>query len=489
MLESLPTSLHAFLVHARGLNVFMGSYFTWLFPLRVVEFALMMVLYYFLPKAKFQNLVLVALGLHAAWIHSPGFMLLFLAGCLMEWLLAVGVSRSPDGPWRGRLVWISVAGNSALLAVIMLKGFHQTWLELLGSSEATRWMGGFASQFLKVGIKVALIASKTTLTLDAYRNRNRKPPEFLSSMAFMFLFTRVNGTLVDRSRDTIPQLERRRRWADVRLGAALWLLLQGVAELAMGYEIQSHGLALAAPGVGIGAAILGILELSLYLWLQFVGLVNVCRAFAAVAGIRLPENFDAPFLSTNIADFWRRWNTTLMGWLSEEVFARLAFRFRKLEEWGMALATIATFLVCGMLHRLDFRTLTWWVIQAGVLVSYMLARKRIRKFWKALGNPAWVPQVSTFATFLFCSYSMVTELFGGFGPVSMIARSRASVSWPETVDAFSTFRAVLFCSIGFGLQAAPRYLGGDTWDKPMPGWVRALAALALAAVAFSARLA
>jgi D-alanyl-lipoteichoic acid acyltransferase DltB (MBOAT superfamily) len=67
-------------------------------------------------------------------------------------------------------------------------------------------------------------------------------------------------------------------------------------------------------------------------------------------GFDISQNFNYPFFSRNIAEFWRRWHITLTSWMTDYVFTPLAIAFRNLGRWGAVLATLITFIAIGAWH-------------------------------------------------------------------------------------------------------------------------------------------
>ncbi len=91
----------------------------------------------------------------------------------------------------------------------------------------------------------------------------------------------------------------------------------------------------------------------LYIYLNFSGYCDVVIAAAKLSHIDLPENFNHPFLATNIQSYWQRWHITFSTWIRAHVFFPLMRLLRGWGAWGTPLALILTFIIVGLWHGTD----------------------------------------------------------------------------------------------------------------------------------------
>jgi alginate O-acetyltransferase complex protein AlgI len=117
----------------------------------------------------------------------------------------------------------------------------------------------------------------------------------------------------------------------------------------------------------------------LNLYLQFSGFSDVAIGFALLLGYRVIENFRWPYLSVNIAEFWRRWHISLTSWSRDYVYMPLLGVTR-----NPYAATVASFLMIGLWHELSLRYVFWALYHAGgVLAWQSWQRIKRRRKWIA----------------------------------------------------------------------------------------------------------
>ncbi len=133
-------------------------------------------------------------------------------------------------------------------------------------------------------------------------------------------------------------------------------MLPGLSEHGFGFSlavIEIHGL-------------FSFLHGYLDLWIYSV----LAQALSRLFGYDCPDNFRAPLLATNIADFWRRWHITLSGWARDYVFFPLLLRYR-----NPYIANVATMLTIGLWHAFNVNWILWSLCHASAMVAYDAFKK------------------------------------------------------------------------------------------------------------------
>ncbi len=132
---------------------------------------------------------------------------------------------------------------------------------------------------------------------------------------------------------------------------------------------------------------LAILAYGLQLYLDFSGYVDIVLGTAILFGINLPTNFNFPYLSTSIADFWRRWHISLGNWLRDYIYIPLGGSRLGLIRTCLNLLTLM--LISGIWHGADWGYLLWGVIHGMALIIHRLTHTLSEKveslalFWRS----------------------------------------------------------------------------------------------------------
>lgn len=269
----------------------------------------------------------------------------------LVWLLAATTLSYLAGlliPKHKWVLWISVGIN--VLALLLVKLQPVTGMEFA----APLGVSYFTLRILSYTIDIS---------------RGTYPPErnflryglYVSYLPAVFL-----GPIERYDRFRAAALEERRiTWDAVSGGGVrvLWGLFKKLAIAARAGVVV--GTISASPDRYQGAwALLAMALYSLQLYADFSGGMDVVLGVSRMLGIRLSENFNAPYFSQTLAEFWRRWHITLGGWLRDYVYIPMGgSRKGKARK---ALNTVLTFLVSGLWHGVSYLA---WGLFHGIFVS------------------------------------------------------------------------------------------------------------------------
>ena len=93
-----------------------------------------------------------------------------------------------------------------------------------------------------------------------------------------------------------------------------------------------------------------ILIQPLYLYFDFSGYTDIAIGIARAFGIKIPMNFNRPFLAENMTNFWKRFHASLSSWFHDFIFMRILFRYRKYKKHATTLALFLTWILFGIWH-------------------------------------------------------------------------------------------------------------------------------------------
>jgi len=416
--------------------VFSSPTFLFLFlPLVLAAYAIA-------PRRASNAVLLVASLAFYAWGVGT-FVFLIVASTILDWALgfAIGRARAGSDPRRARLlVTASVVQNLALLGWFKYANF--AFLQL---DHVFRWFGepgpSLAHIALPIGISFFTF-EKISYTVDIGRGVVEPRRSLADMLLFVSLFPRSIAGPIVRFSELGPQLrDHPSRLDDVAAGALRFghglvkkvVVADAVAPVADA-AFAAHGSALTTQTAWLGA-----LAYAVQILFDFSGYSDMAIGLAQIMGFRLPENFDRPYSSVSITDFWRRWHMTLSRWFRDYVYIPLGgSRTTRARTLGNL---VVVFVLCGLWHGAQW-TFVVWGLYHGVLL--LLER--------------------------------VTGLRGIDGPVRLVALRRALTFVLVTVG-WVVFRAPSLSAAGSHLAAlVPTHLG------PLaPDVQRALSAQALIA--------
>jgi D-alanyl-lipoteichoic acid acyltransferase DltB (MBOAT superfamily) len=284
---------------------------------------------------------------------------------------------------------VGIAFNLALLSVF--KYVPPATVHILPAS-----LQEFGRLALPLGISFWTFQAISYL-FDLYREEDLDPT-FIEFALYMVFFPVTISGPVCRMPAMLPQFrsEETTLWSDIILGlrriAVGFFMMQlgkllGQGILAGDGIVSGFDHATQWSGVDVWCLAFGY---GLQLFFDFAGYTHIAAGAARALGIKVPENFERPFASTNPSEFWTRWHMSLSFWIRDYVFFPLATLRR--EVWWRHLALVLSMVVFGLWHKAAVLFLIWGSYQGLLLVTHRLWQQIGRrldwqptKIWNGLG--------------------------------------------------------------------------------------------------------
>ncbi len=327
-------------------------------------------------RARKAMLLVASFVFYGVW--DPRFLLLIWFMTLVNYGAALGIERA-DGT-RARNWWLAItlAIDVGILGVFKYANFFLDSMESL--------LGGLGMEVSHVTLHITLPVGISFFTfqamsyvIDVHRRELRAERNLGAVALYIAFFPQLVAGPIVRAIDFLPQLEVPRRLAQVAWRPAIALFVVGFFKKAViadtiGAQIDPYW---ADPGAyGTSAAVLAVLGYTAQIYCDFSGYSDMAIAVAAMFGYRLPLNFDFPYFSVSLTDFWRRWHISLSSWLRDYVYIPLGGNRRgRVKTYRNLLLTMLigglwhgaawTFVVWGALHGVGLAAEKWWSDRGG----------------------------------------------------------------------------------------------------------------------------
>jgi len=217
--------------------------------------------------------------------------------------------------------------------------------------------------------------------IDIRRDDIEPTRNIIDFATYVAFFPCILSGPIDRPATLIPQLKRKRifdfSFTVDGMRQVLWGLFKKVViadNCAVYVDHVFESFQLQSGGTILLAAVI----FSVQIYADFSGYSDMAIGIAKILGFKVTRNFDYPFFAQNIAEFWRKWHISLTSWLTDYIFTPLNFIWRKWRKWGMILAIIINFILCGLWHG-DKWTYILWGFYHGLLFIPLIFSGTISK--------------------------------------------------------------------------------------------------------------
>jgi len=326
-------------------------------------------------RARLTLLLLASYLFYSNW--GVGFLSVLIASSLLNFILGALLRHR----MTSARLWLGVSLN------VILLGFFKYLPPLAKAVWTTSWHLGFARKiFMPVGMSFWTFQGLSYL-FDVYRGEELDP-SILEFCLYMAFWPVVLAGPVCRLPDMLPQFRKEHvfSWDDISEGS--FRLIQGAfmklflattlgAGLVFGQGVTAGFDAVKSGWGGLDIWFLGI-GFGFLLFFDFAGYSHIVIGTARLFGIRLPENFNRPFLSTTPSIFWTRWHMSLSSWIRDYVFVPLAAASRN-RRWPYAVFVIAMTLF-GLWHAAKWTFIAWGTYHGVILVIHRIGQQIKRKY-------------------------------------------------------------------------------------------------------------
>lgn len=309
------------------------------------------------------------------------------------------VAQANWSPRRLAILWLGIVLNVLVLLSFKYVPFLlESAGLLLKLPEATQSAGWFRAHiFAPLGLSFFTFECLAYL-IDVYRGAPASQ-QLLQFAAYKFFFPKLISGPITRYHHLTTQLQSLKFPSAERVTEGLWLIASGAVKKGLLADRLAILVNLSFENVqraGSGDIWLATLAYGLQLYLDFSGYVDIARGSAMLMGLNLPENFDYPYFSTSIADFWRRWHITLGDWLRNYLYFPLGGSRKSLDRTCLNLLIVM--LIAGIWHGAAWGFVVWGWVHGIALVIHRLTEALsnrlplLKRWWQSFPGvvTAWL---------------------------------------------------------------------------------------------------
>lgn len=356
--------------------------------------------YISLSKTHRPKLVFVTLfSLYFYYKSSGGYFILLVLATIIDFTLARLIHMSSD-QWKRKLyIIITLVVNLGMLGYFKYTNFILDSFFSLGGKEFQP-----LDIFLPVGVSFFTFQS-LSYTLDVYRGHLKPVDHILDYAFFVSFFPQLVAGPIVRASEFLPQIYRPTIVSAEMFGRGIFLIGCGLFKKAVISDYISTNFVdrvFDAPSLYSGLEnLFAVYGYALQIYCDFSGYSDMAIGIALLLGFRFPLNFDSPYQSKNITEFWRRWHISLSTWLRDYLYISLGGnRKGELRTYANQMFTM---LLGGLWHGASWRFIIWGALHGMALTLHKFYRSRFPRLNKRY-SPRWnfVRILITFHFVCFC---------------------------------------------------------------------------------------
>jgi len=374
-------------------------------------------------------------------------------GSTIDFYVGRALVRAKTRAHRNALLLVSVVYYLGVLALFKYWNFAADSIAALLAAAGAHVSPTHLRLVLPFGISFFTFETMS-YTIDVWRGEMPPADKYLDYLLFVCFFPHLVAGPIVRPRQMLPQLAAPPRMDAAMQARGLWRIATGLAKKIIIGDFLAQAIVnrvFSTPERFTSLEVLlAVYAYAVQIYADFSGYSDVAIGSAALFGYELPENFDAPYISTNLQEFWHRWHISLSTWLRDYLYKPLG---------GSRKGTIATYrnlmitmVLGGLWHGASWNFVIWGALHGGALaVTRMWQRARGEK--AAMGA---MRVVTIVATFHFVCLAWIFFRAPTFAHATLALQRIAGTSW--TID-HVTPKVLVAIGAGLVLHFVPK-----DWD-------------------------
>jgi len=328
--------------------VFSSAVFLWLFL--PIVFCINLIL-----PSKLSNIFLLLASLFFYAWGEPVYVVLMLFTILVNWLIGIAVSKTQN--YKKVFLILGIAVDLSILGFFKYAGFLVNIL----NSVLHREIISFPELSLPIGISFFTFQA-ISYVVDVYRKDTEKSNSIIKVALYISFFPQLIAGPIVKYKEISEQIDRREvtkqgtaeGFRKFIYGLSKKVLIANIlgksVDIIFGLEMSSVGFLLAWAGA---------IMYTLQIYYDFSGYSDMAIGLGKMFGFDIPVNFDRPYLSRSVGEFWRRWHISLGSWFREYVYIPLGGNKKGNKRTLVNLSIV--FLLTGIWHGAGFSFIFWGI--------------------------------------------------------------------------------------------------------------------------------
>lgn len=370
-----------------------------------IDFAIFLpivfVLYWFVTNKnlRLQNFLLVAASYVFYGWWDWRFLSLILFSTLVDF--AVGRKLKTEENQRNRklLLWASILVNLGVLIFFKYYNFFLDNFILAFSFFGQDIQPNSLRIILPVGISFYTFQT-LSYTIDVYKRKLAPTEDFIAFSAFVSFFPQLVAGPIERATHLLPQFYVKREFDHLKavdgMRQILWGLFKKIVIADNCAEYANLIFDHSAEYAG-GTLVLGALFFSFQIYGDFSGYTDIAIGTSRLFGFDLMRNFNFPYFSRDIAEFWRRWHISLSTWFRDYLYIPLGGS--RGGTWMKVRNTFIIFIVSGCWHGANWTYLIWGALHALYFLPLLLTKNN-RKHLDTVAEGRFLPSLRELSAML-----------------------------------------------------------------------------------------
>jgi alginate O-acetyltransferase complex protein AlgI len=401
---------------------------------------------YFLLPHRFRWILILSASCYFYMMFIPKYIFILAITISIDYFAGLGLEKF-KGEKRKWLLVLSILSNIGMLAFFKYFNFANENLTALATFIGWNYPIKDLEIILPIGLSFHTFQS-LSYTIEVYRGRQKAERHYGYLATYVMFYPQLVAGPIERPQNVLHQFHTEQKFDYQRVTDGLKWMAWGMFKKV----VIADRMALLvdpiynSPTTHTGPALVfATLAFAIQIYCDFSGYSDIALGSAQVMGIKLMKNFDHPYFSKSVSEFWERWHISLSTWFRDYLYIPLGGNRVPKLQWVFNL--LITFLISGLWHGANWTFAIWGALHGLYVIVFGLTEKLRTRFASALRMDRFqklTNALSTFTTFSLVSYAWIFFRANNLSDALYISKGLFS-GWGDYIVQIKT---ILFGGVG-----------------------------------------
>jgi alginate O-acetyltransferase complex protein AlgI len=344
----------------------------------LVFFTVVTTLYFLVPYRVRWALLLIA-SCYFYMVFKPVYILILAFTIAVDYIAGIAIENAPQ-PRRKLYLLASIFANVGVLMMFKYYNFVNQALQDLFHTAGMPYSVPFLRMLLPIGLSFHVFQS-LSYTIEVYRKHTPAERHLGIFALYVMFYPQLVAGPIERPQNLLHQFHAEHHFDYNRVVAGLQLMIFGffkkvvIADRLAPFVNQVYDDPTSYHGISF---IVATVFFAFQIYCDFSGYSDIALGSAQVMGFTLMKNFNRPYLSKSVAEFWKRWHISLSSWFRDYVYISLGGSRVSTPRWLLNL--MITFVLSGLWHGANWTYIIWGALNGLYLIGEIMASRYLGPF-------------------------------------------------------------------------------------------------------------
>ncbi|CAA9202818.1 MBOAT family O-acyltransferase [Flavobacterium collinsii] len=322
-----------------------------------------------------QNALLIVASYYFYSCWDWRFLFLLVFSTFLDYYTGIQIEKGKSDKSRKFWFWLSILVNLGFLGIFKYYNFFASSFSELLNSAGLKASPILLNVILPVGISFYTFHG-LSYVIDIYYKRIKAEHNFVDYSLFVSYFPLLVAGPIERATHLLPQVKVKREFDFEKAKEGVYQIIWGLVKkvvIADTCATYANAIFDHYPTMNSFSLIMGAIYFAFQIYGDFSGYSDIALGVSKLFGLDLLRNFNYPYFSRDIAEFWRRWHISLSSWFRDYLYIPLGGSKGGL--WMKVRNTFIIFVVSGFWHGANWTYITWGFINAAYFLPLLLSNK------------------------------------------------------------------------------------------------------------------